>query len=97
MFARKGKSSFFSEKVSLTLALLLTLAFCLSHAGTDRVLTPEEMKEDFEFLCENLIDIHPNVYANFPKEELQAAKQRLWRNTSSPCGLMISITIWLNS
>jgi len=78
------KRLFWDKKVSLSVLGLLGLIFSLSHAETDRMLKPKAMKADFEFLCENIVDIHPNIYANFPKEEFEAERQKLMEEFNTP-------------
>jgi hypothetical protein len=75
------------KKANLFLLLLLISVLPLSYAETDGMLKPKQMKADFEFLCENLIDIHPNVYANFPQGEFEAEKRKLLQQFEAPMSI----------
>lgn len=80
----QGKQHFYVKNVILFYLLIFWVIFPLYRPEAEDLLKPNEMKADFGFLCENLIDIHPNIYANFPEEEFEAEKQRLFEKFNEP-------------
>ncbi|KPJ59783.1 MAG: hypothetical protein AMJ46_09840 [Latescibacteria bacterium DG_63] len=66
------------------LIILLLLVLFISCEKSDTILSPSDMKEDFSFLCESLIDIHPDIYANFPRSEFEREKENFLAKFGSP-------------
>lgn len=78
------KHYLYVKNVILFYLLIFWVIFPLHRLEAEDLLKPNEMIADFEFLCENLIDIHPNIYANFPQETFESEKENLLRKFNEP-------------
>ena len=72
---RKGKeivfkTPFYADKLGIY------FTFC----ERDRLLSPEEMKEDLDTLFSAIVEIHPNPYASISKEEFDSLKSEVYKS-----------------
>lgn len=56
--------------ILFTLGVFILLTLMSSFAVENRLLTVDEVKEDIEFLLETMEEVHPDLYANYSKDDL---------------------------
>jgi len=50
----------------------------------DKVIEPDKLKEDLDFLFKTIEEVHPNMYAYISKEEFKPMRDELYRRIKHP-------------
>ncbi|MHC4074893.1 MAG: S41 family peptidase [Planctomycetota bacterium] len=53
-----------------------------------KVIPPEKLKEDLDFLFKTIEEVHPNMYAYTSKEEFEPVKKQLYEKINNPINLL---------
>ena len=69
----------------LPLLFVYAATICVAQTATEtRLFTPEELKQDLDFLFEKLESIHPSLYYYTPKLKIEEARKALEGELTEP-------------
>ena len=56
----------------------------LNQLAYEKLIEPEKLKEDLDFLFKTIEEVHPNMYAYTSKEEFTPLREKLYRQINRP-------------
>lgn len=75
---------FFSLLNKMALAETMPSSSKADEPGYSKLIEPEKLKEDLDFLFKTIEQVHPNMYAYTSKEEFEPMRHELYRQIKRP-------------
>jgi len=75
---------FFSLFNKMALAATMPSSSKADEPGYSKLIEPEKLKEDLDFLFKTIEEFHPNIYAYTSKEEFETLRDELYKSINQP-------------
>lgn len=75
---------FFSLFNKMALAATMPSSSKADEPGYSKLIEPEKLKEDLDFLFKTIEEVHPNMYAYTSKEEFEPLRDKLYKSINRP-------------
>lgn len=75
---------FFSLFNRMALAATMPSSSKADKPGYSKLIEPEKLKEDLDFLFKTIEEVHPNMYAYTSKEEFEPHRDELYKSINQP-------------